>query len=232
MPLPPELENLLSKIDDEKEREATRVKLTEAHENGLRQSDYSRKMNELKEKTTKWTQWHETADKQYRDAVTEAETLKARISELEKAKGRQDSVDTDPDLTGLEDEAIAKALKATKLELAESLAKQEELRQTINTFQDDLKNGKILTADRFEEELTRRGDNLGAAIFDVIDLQQQCMADFGKPLDRAVLIAEAQKRGGDLKSAYDSLTKDFATEKLRKEIEAEYEQKFNIILYK
>ena len=220
MALSAELEALLATVTDATKREAMRKELTEGQ---LRQDEFSRKMNELSAKTKEWQSWHTGADKEYKEALAEVKTLKQTIAELEKAKAGA----VDEGLSGEEDAAITKALKEARIELQQARTKQGELEVAVQGFQKQIADGKLLTAEKFDEEVTKRGDNLGAAIFDIIDMQNQCLTMYGKPLDRVALIAEAQKRGGDLKGAYEFLTKDFATEKIRKDLEAEYEKKYN-----
>jgi hypothetical protein len=212
MPLSAELEALVGLITDPTKREATRKQLLENSENGLRQSDYSRRMNELTAKQKEWQSWHQKADAEFKAAIKERDDLKNRVSLLEEAKKGDD-------LTGVEDEALNKALREARAELAEAKTR-------ITQFDQMLEQGKLVTADKMEEELVKRGDGLGAAIFDVIDKQTECFETYGKRLDRNQLISEAQKRNGDLQGAYEYLTKDFKEAKIRQEIEAEYEKKY------
>jgi|GEM_PF-3220365 rRNA maturation endonuclease Nob1 len=220
MALSPELEKLVATLP-EADREGTRKMLEEGV---LRQQDYSRKMNELTAKEKEWTTWHTSADTQYKAAMTEVKSLKETISALEKAKAAGSIED---DLSGDEDAAITKALREARTELALAKERQSLLEQTVHEVNQKIEKGELLTATKFQEELAKQGDNLGAAIFEVIDLQQKCQQEFGKSLDRTQLIAEAQRRNGDLKGAYEALTGDFRIEKRRTELEAEYEQKYN-----
>jgi hypothetical protein len=219
MALTPELQKLVDLLP-EAEREGTKKMLEEGQ---LRQADYSRKMNELTAKEKEWKDWHSSADKQYKDALAESKTLKETIAALEAAKASS----IDDGLSGDEDAAITKALNAARAELSQARERTANLEQTVQGFTQKIEKGELITAAKFEEEVTKRGDNLGAAIFQVIDLQQKCQADYGKPLDRNQLIAEAQKRGGDIEAAYEFLTKDFSIEKLKATLEADYEKKYN-----
>jgi hypothetical protein len=219
MALSPELEKLVATLP-EADREGTRKMLEEGV---LRQQDYSRKMNELTTKHKEWETWHTSADAEYKAAKAEAQKLKETIAALEAAK--ESSINDG--LTGDEDASITKALKEARAELTQARERQTVLEQTVQAVNAKIEKGELITAEKFQSELARQGDNLGGLIFEVIDLQQKCMAEFGKPLDRAQLIAEAQKRNGDLPGAYEALTGDFKIDKRRQELEAEYEKKFN-----
>jgi chromosome segregation ATPase len=220
MPLSAELEALLGTMTDATKREATRKELEEGN---LRQQDYSRKMNELQAKQKEWTTWHSDADKKFRDAMAERDNLKARVSELETMRK---SGQTD-DLFNSDDEAaVEKALKQARSELGAAQEKIGKLETAVTDVKRQFDEGKLITAEKFDEEVTRRGDALGAAMFDIIDKQSKYRSEFGKELDRNSLIMEAQKRGGDITAAYDFLTQKDREEKLRKDIETEYEKKY------
>lgn len=220
MPLTPELEALVALEKDSTKQAAMRKELEDGYR---RQADYSRAMNELSTQKKEWQKWHADADKQYKDALSDVKTLRATVEELERAKASS----RDDGLPGDDDEALNKALREARKELNDARAKTSELESTVHSFKEMLDKGTLLTAEKFEEELTKRGDNLGAAIFDVIDKQNQYRTEYGKELDRNVLIAEAQKRGGDLNGAYEYLTMKDKEEKFRKELETKYEQQFN-----
>lgn len=216
MPLSADLEALLGTMTDATKREATRKELEDGI---LRQQDYSRKMNELQTKQKEWTTWHSDADKKFRDAMVERDSLKTRVAELEtmKKSGQSD------DMFNSDDEAaVEKALKQARSELTTAQEKIGRLETVITDVKKQFDEGKFIT----DEEVTRRGDALGAAMFDIIDKQSQFRTEFGKELDRNSLIMEAQRRGGDIAAAYDFLTQKDREEKLRKDIESEYEKKY------
>jgi hypothetical protein len=228
MALPPELEALIAAADA-KDREGLRKILTENHENGLRQADYSKKMNELSEKTKKWQDWHKEADAEFRAAKEEATNLKQRIAELEKAKANAGNPDDDDDLglTGVEDEALARELRKSQTALRSALDRQAALEEKLTAIDSQIAEGKLITAERFEEEVTKRGDNLGNAIFGIMDIQTKAKEEFGQSLERQKVIEEVQRLGGDFDQAYKNLTEEMKLDKMRKDIEAEYEQKYN-----
>jgi chromosome segregation ATPase len=226
MPLSAELEKLLALIPDEKDREARRKELTEMADNGLRQADYSRKMNELdaqrkaNEQThQKNTAWYERATKQYSSLEADLKSAQERAAALESAAAAGGG--------SLEDEdELQKQLKVARTEVSEAQKKMGELSSTVNNFNTMLSEGKLVTIDKFEEEINKRGDALGAALLDIIDLQDKHRKEYGVDLDRRALLEEAQKRGGNLTMAYEAVTAKSREDKMRKDIETEVEKRY------
>jgi len=227
MPLSAELEKLVNLIQDPTEREARRKELTEMSEGTLRQADYSRKMNELaeakkaqEEKHQSNLAWYDRASKQYNTLEADLKAAQERVSALESAKSGTGDLDNE-DETDLE-----KQLAAARKDVENANKQISDLGNTVKTFNQMVSDGKLLTAEKFEEELNKRGDALGAALLDIIDLQDQHRKDFGTELDRKTLIEEAHKRNGNLKDAYKAITEKARDEKTRKDIEAEVEKKW------
>lgn len=230
MALSAELEKVLSLITDETEREARRKELTELSENGLRQSDYSRKMNELDAQKRQQAEahqnniaWYERAKGQYSSLETDLKAAQERVAALEAAKDFQHqsgngdfSQDTDLD----------KQLAEARRQAADATKRLGELDSTVKNFNQMLSDGKLLTAERFEQEIIKRGDALGAALLEIIDLQDRHRRDYGVELNREELLAEAQKRNGSLKEAYEQVTAKARADKLRKDIEADVEKRY------
>lgn len=226
MALSAELEKMLALITEPAEREARRVELTELSENGLRQADYSRKMNEVdairktqEEQRQKNVAWYDKSVVQYNAAIADLREAQEKISTLESSPSKTNGSFEDED-------ELQKQLSAARKDAQDAQKKLGDLTNTVNTFDSMIKEGKLITADKFNEEVNRRGDALGAAVFDIIDLQDKHRKDFGSDLDRGALLQEAQKRGGSLKDAYEVVTSKVREEKLRKEIEAQVEQKW------
>lgn len=226
MPISAELEKVLSLIQDSTEREARRKELTELSDNGLRQSDYSRKMNELAEarkaqeaKHSENLAWYERANNQYKTLESELKTAQERAAALESAQGT-------PGQTFQEEAELEKQLAAARKDAADANKKIGELDTTVKTFNEMLKEGKLLTAERFEEEIAKRGDALGAALLDIVDLQDKHRKEYGTDLDRRTLLEEAQKRGGNLSQAYEVVTAKAREDKMRKDIEADVEKRY------
>jgi len=217
MALSAELEKLLGFVP-EAEREATRRQLTELHEGGLRQAEFSRKLNEVDAKHKKNIEWYQQASSQYDAAQNELREARERLAALESASGHTDSFTDEDDLQ--------KQLKAARAEQAEALKKVSALSETVTQFNSMLKEGKLITADKFDEEVNKRGDALGAAVLDIIDLETEHRNEFGTKLDRKALLAEAQRRGGNLSEAYKVITEESRQAKLRKDIEADVERKW------
>ncbi len=225
MALSAELEALLAKIEDKTVQEATRKQLVENQENGLRQADYSKKQNDLKSEReklqTEWKShldWYNTAKDTYETALSDQKALEAKVADLEKIK------EAVPEL--IDDNEINKQIKAAQ-DRAEAASKQtDKLAETVDVIDKMIKDGKLITAEKFDESVNRKADGLANAILDVWEKQQAFKDEFGKPLARQVLIDEAAKFNGDIEKAYDSLSKADREEKLRKTIEAEYEKKY------
>ncbi len=226
MPLSAELEKLLTFVP-EAEREARRKELTELSDNGLRQADYSRKMNEVAEQRKqaqaahqKNLEWYNTASKQYEATQGELKAAQERLAALESVKDAGGN--TFEDESGLEKQ-LAEARKVAE----EAQKRIGALTQTVDTFDKMIKEGKVITSDKFDEEVNRRGDALGAALLDIIDLQDKHRKEFGSDLDRRALLEEAQQhQNGNLANAYKVITEKAREEKLRKDIEADVEKRW------
>lgn len=232
MPLSAELEKLVSLITDEKEREARKKELLELSENGLRQADYSRKMNELdtqkktaSEEHKQHLAWYERAKTQYTSLEAELKAAQDKVSALETRKGYEDHAGAG-DGEYHTDSELEKQLAEARKQASDANKRLAELDGTVKGFNQMVSDGKLLTAEKFEEEIIKRGDALGAALLNIIDLQDRHRKDYGTELDRSALLQEAQKRGGDLKEAYESVTAKSREEKLRKDIESEVEKRY------
>lgn len=218
---------MLALITDPVEREARKKELTELSENGLRQADYSRKSNELAEQRKtqeaahqKNIAWHQRATKQYDDLKTEHQESLEKIAALESAQNTPGST--------LEDEAeLQKQLKLARSEASEAHKKMGELAETVKGFNQMVSEGKLITAEKFNEEVNKRGDALGAAILDIIDLQEQHRKEFGSDLDRKALLEEVNQNNVSLKVAYKTVTEKPREEKMRKDITALVEKEWN-----
>jgi hypothetical protein len=226
MALTAELETLLSKILDDSVREATRKQLVENQENGLRQADYSKKQNELKKDQEKlqaeWkshVDWYNTAKDTYEKSLKDRETLETEVEELRKLKDN-------PNTTVVEELEIDKRIKTIQAQ-ADATAKQnEKLIGTVSKIDEMIKDGRLMTADRFEEAVNKKADGLANVILDVWERQQAYQNEFGKALPRQTLVDEAAKHNGNLELAYESLTKADREAKLKKDIEADFEKKY------
>jgi multidrug efflux pump subunit AcrA (membrane-fusion protein) len=235
MALPAELESLLELIQDPAEREARRKLLTELHEGGLRQSDYSRKMNELSEQRKAWEEeknryleWYKSANDEYTRATSELKAAKERLAALEAAGASAKAAaeahgGTASDYLG---DDYDKALQEARREAQAANKRLQELQGVVDNINKMLSTGQLITADKFEQEFARRGDAFGAVLLDIIDYQEKHRREFGTDLDRRVLIEEARNRGGNLAEAYKAITEKAREEKLRKQIESEVEAKF------
>ena len=230
MVLSAELEKLVTLIQDPAEREARRKELSDLSENGLRQADYSRKMNEFD--TTRKAQedmhkanlaWFSRANKQYNQLETDLRVAQERAAALESVKA--DAV-ASGEQTPAEAAELEKNLAAARKELGDANRKIGELDTTVKTFNQMMTEGKIITAEKFDEEVNKRGDALGAALLDIIDLQSKHQKEYGTDLDRRLLLEEAQKRGGNLVQAYEVVTAKSREDKLRKDIEADVEKRY------
>ena len=231
MALSAELEKLIGLIQDPAEREARRKDLTDLSEGSLRQADYSRRMNELdvqkktqEDKHKSNLDWYNRADKQYKTMESDWRAAQERIAALESVKSQ--AADGVIDQTPAEAAEIERQLSTARKELGDANKKIGELDTTVKTFNQMVNDGKIITSDKFEEEVNKRGDALGAALLDIIDLQSRHQSEYGTALNRRELLEEAQKRGGNLVQAYEFVTAKSREEKLRKDIETEVENRY------
>lgn len=227
MALPQNFEKLVSMITDPAEREAMRKEL----EGGfLRQEDFSRKMNELTEaekvraaayaEGKKWTDDnrnnYKTAIQQREDALLKAKELETRLATLDRKVP-----DADPDINVADDVILARELKQARGDARTARAEATKLTEAVNRIDKMLNDGQLITADRMNEEAEKRFAAYGEAILETMETVQRANGEYGKPIDRKALLAEAAKHGGDLGRAYDALTSDFRLEKIRKELREE-----------
>jgi chromosome segregation ATPase len=244
MPLPAELAELVALIQDPAKREATEKLLQENHENGLRQSDYSRKMNEIQAQRKQYdtehkqyVDWYTKAEPEYRAMQEEKRKAEAKIAELEanqielqrlKAAGASGEIE----LTQEEERQIARELKATKDELKAARADAETAKTEVSTMQKTLQS----IAERLEkntvtrEEAVGMGDTLGTALLKIVDFRDKYRDDFGKKPDQAFVdqfLVELKAHNGSYDKAYEAVTAKDRAEALEKKIEAKYEQKYN-----
>jgi hypothetical protein len=241
MPLSAELEKVVNLIQDPAQREATRKRMQELEEGGLRQSDYSKKMNELETRekdraaqhaaNLKWHQDNQTYYKQSlaeRDsAKKEAEAAAARLKQLEAANtAGQQSGDFDP----ADSDAMAKALREARAEAVTAKQAASQLETEVKRIAAALDSGDLMTREKFNEEANRRLNAYGTAMFAVDDYLRKAETEFGKPVDRATLrnqLLEASNRfNGDLEASYKSVTEDMRIEKMRADMRAEIEKEY------
>jgi hypothetical protein len=225
MALSAELEALLSKINDDTVREATRKQLVENHENGLRQSDYSKKQNELKlereKMQTEWKghlDWYNTAKTTYEQAIEEQRLLEEKVQSLEAKKESSSTL--------VDELEIGKQLKIAQERAEKASQVSDKLFNQVSEIDKMIKDGQLITADKFEAAVNRKADGLANAILDVWEKQQSYKSEFGKDLPRQTLIDEAAKHNGNIELAYEALTKVDRDDKLKKTIEAEFEKKY------
>lgn len=222
-------------IADPAEREAQRKEL----EGGfLRQEDYSRKMNEFSETKKahetafetgkKWVDDNRTYYKEsiaQRDAaIARAQAAEARAAELE----RKSAAPPPPEEINVSDDAIlAKALREAREDARTARAEAGELAKTVTRIDAMLSSGQLMTAEQIQAEAAKQFEAYGEAVIQTIETIQRANGEYGKPIDRKVLLAEAAKYGGDLNKAYDVVTADFKLEKIKADIRKEVEQEFN-----
>jgi hypothetical protein len=222
MALSAELKTMLELIIDPAVREARTKELEELDRGYMRQSDYSRRSNELDEKVRTHDAWFEGADAEYRKALEDVKVANKELEDLRVLKNK-----TEGGLNPAEEAVLARQVKAAT-DAAEAARKEAE---ALKGRLDEVSK-TIFDKKSYEEDVVRRGDNLGAAIFKIADLQDQYHEDFGKRLDRNKLIAEAQKLGGDIDKAYENITKDDYKVKGEKNIEDEVNKRLNERLQK
>ena len=227
MALSADFEKLLEHVPAA-EREARRKQLAELEEGNLRQSDYSRKMNELnaaeaarKAAYDEGKKWVDENRNFYKEAITQRDAAIQKAAALEASLKPNPRDGSDISLEGIDDPAIAAELRRARVEAKTANDMVAQYGNKIETIQKMLDDGQLITAQRFEEEAGKRLNAYSAAMFDVIDKQAQARTEFGKDIDRAALLTAAQKFNGNLDAAYKEVTADLQIEKLRNEIRSE-----------
>lgn len=240
--LSPELEKLLGYIPAAEREGMTKV-VTELHENGLRQDEFSRRMNEvtdLKKQYETGKEWVDTNRTYYKEAISQrdeairkAKEAEDRISQLSSGNGngagngnRNANIE---DIDMDDPEKVAAAIRQARQDAAEARADAIKMSQAVTKFNDLLEKGELITRTQFETEGGKKLDAYGLAIMSVFDTQARAIEEFGKPISRETLLKEAEKWGGDLGRAYEVVTADLRREKekaamkeeLKKELMAE-----------
>jgi hypothetical protein len=239
MALSAELEALITELEKvDKTAAADQRALLEKHaslqkpmqEGVLRQTDYSRKLNEQKtqlEEADKWKKWadknfpiHEQLVKDYSAVEAERDRLRTENTEMEaKIKAAVTSSGTNDDGTKKIDEAeltkrvreqIAReGVPTTKAELSALIqAEAQKLNQAAT--------------DKFFKETFPQS---AAFITGLVDVQWKHRDEFGKPLDREKFAAfMTENKIADPATAYDRYVGD---ERRKKEIDAEVQRRLD-----
>jgi len=237
MPLTPELEALLGTITDQAKREGLRKELESGY---LRQSDYSRKMNEIAEteKTraeayAKGINWVETNKANYAEAIRQRDAAIAKAKEAEEKAAQLSSStthQTDFNVDMSDEAAVAEAIRKANAEAQQARQEAAKLAATVTRINKMIDDGELVTATKFEEEAGKRLEAFSRATMDVLGTIAKGKSEFGIDIDRDKLLNEAAKYGGDLNKAYESVTADARLEKLkadiRNEVGKEYEAKY------
>ena len=229
MALSAELEKALGYLPAA-EREATRKRLTELEEGGLRQSEFSRKMNELAE-TEKaremahkaHLQWHADNQAFYKQAIAERNAAKqeleaaaARLKDLE--SNRQPTSNPEQHELDLDDPgAMAKALREARAEAAAAKQAFTDISAKVGKIDEMLQKGELVT----REEATRQLNAYSTAVLTVGDYQRKHEQEYGVPVDRGKLLEASEQLGGDLEKAYKFVTEDLRWKKREDQIRAE-----------
>jgi hypothetical protein len=236
MPLPPEVEQLLQFVESEEDRGTLRAalekqdklvaELKENRNSGLRQSDYDRNMNKLKETATKLSEWRDEVDKEYQKALQERKTAVEEVNRLNK---ELEAIQTTKSTTDTLDEGLwdvdNKALKKTLDDYQKSvLDKIEQLNSKIAS----LDPTRFLTTqqmnDYFAQEAQKYTHNIGGSILESIklnDIADEHMRTFGSPLKRTELVDFAIKHDLPVEQAYEAMTKAAREEAYRKKVREE-----------
>lgn len=221
-------------IADPAEREAQRKELESGF---LRQEDYSRKMNALDENEKTRSAAYETGKKWVEDNRTYyKESITQRDAALERAKAAEArlaeltskaAAPPPPEEINVSDDAIlAKALREAREDARTARAEAGKLAETVTRIDQMITNGQLMTAEQIQQEAAKQFEAYGEAVLTTIETLQRSTGEYGKPIDRKVLLAEAAKFGGDLNKAYDVVTADFKLEKIKKEIRDEVTKEF------
>lgn len=226
------LEEALGNIPDEAYRNQMRELLTrpegkEMAEGWLRQSDYDKNFNTLKEDkaafktdqdefaTTKqgWQKWHSDEAK---PAYARAQVIEANY---DKEIGARDA----------KIKQLTEKFGASELDEDQenSIVKEvTTLRTEISQLQQSIKEGGYITQEEMDKQLQKKStefaDSFGGVILSLEDIADAHQKTFGKRLDRRELLKFAQEKGiQDLDDAYSKMTHDEASEVREKEIRAD-----------
>jgi hypothetical protein len=250
MPLTPELEALLGKVADPTKREGLRKQLEdptlldfgkELSAGYLRQSEFSRKMNEITEADNvrraaydKGLGWVEQNRANYTQAVKEreaaiekAKAAEARAAELAKGSNPSATNTTIEDINMSDDNAVARAIKEARTDAANARLEAQRLAGVVTKINTMLDSGELLTTKQFQDEAGKQLEAYSRATMDVMGTMQRAKSEFGLDLDRDALLRESANYNGDLSKAYEKLTSDARMEKIKNDIRAELQKEFD-----
>lgn len=239
MSLTPELEALVNQVSDPTKREGLRKDLEAGY---LRQSDYSRKMNELNETErtraeayAKGIKWVEDNRQNYSEAVRQLKETQKKAEEFEKISAQLNSRSAEPppnlDIDMTNESEVAKALKEARQDAARAREEANRLAQVVQSLDEKISKGQFVTADQFQTEAAKQLEAYSRATMDVIETRNRAQREYGLDVSRDAILNEAAKYGGDLEKAYENVTAAARLEKIkaeiRKEVTQEVEAKFS-----
>lgn len=230
------LEEALGKIEDEAYRNQMRELLTkpegqELAEGWLRQNEFDKNMNELKDGRTKlegertefqttkegWQKWHTDEAKPAFERAQEIEAnfdkeISARDTKIQELTDRFASGELDQD----QENAVIKEVTT--------------LREQITTLQQSFKDAGYVDKPAMEKALRDESkifaENFGEVLLSLDDLNDKHQETFGKRLDRRELLKFAQEQGiQDLNDAYSKMTSKEEREVWEKDIREDERKK-------
>jgi hypothetical protein len=229
--LSPELEKLLAFVPAAEREGMTKI-VTGLHENGLRQEEFSRKMNEvqdLKQRYEKGNSWVDDNRAYYKEAIAQRDAAAKKAADLENivsslksgqapGSGTPGAQNFDIKSIDMDDpEKVAAAIAQANREAAEARADARKLSEHVTKINDLLEKGQLVTREQFDLEGGKKLESYGQAIMNVMDTVNKAMIEYGKPISRDALLVEADKNGGNLTVAYENLTKEWREEKMKNE---------------
>jgi hypothetical protein len=252
MSLTPELEALLGKITDPTKREGLRKDLEtgslqefgkEVASGYLRQSEFSRKMNEISEADkvrasayTEGLKWTNENRANYAEAMKQRDAAIAKAAELERAASSLESKITPPaqsleDINMDDSAAVAKAIREARAAADSARSDAALLAQKVTRIDQMLASGELLTTQQFNDEGGKRLESFSRATMDVMETISRGKSEFGMDINRDALLKEASNYNGDLGKAYENLTATARLDKIKaelrnditKELEAKYQ---------
>jgi len=222
--LDPRVAALLDKVEDPSERAALRKEMEASM---LRQSDYSRKMNEWQATQKQYQEWYDANKSKY-------ENMAKQLAEKEDAlaRFRNNPAPQEPELEvadssgELEDGKVATMLKTALEEARAAKAEAEAIKAAL------AEHG--VTKEYVDSSLRIGADKYGTSVFKTLEMVQKAQAEYGRTVTPEEVVKAALPYAGDPKAfekGYRDLTAADAQKKLeddiRRKVEAEVAARYS-----
>jgi len=221
--LNPELVALLDKVDDPVKRQSLQKEMEASM---LRQSDYSRKMNEYQKAQKEHEEWYNNANAEFQRMQKQLREANDALAQYrnnpQPAEPQAGAAPTALDFDGgeLGDSKVAAALKAALEEARAARAEAEAVKQAVIDH--------AVTKEYLDQYAPAQFDRYGTSVFKTMDVVNKAKEEFGINVSTGDVVKVAAKYKGSPDAfdlAYKDITAEAAKQRdieaIRKQVEAE-----------